>query len=459
MAVEQRGPAVGNDSDNKEGTGDMTKTPISVQDLRRSLYVKAKAEPTWRFWGLYVHVCKMETLQEAYQMAKSNDGAPGIDGVTFEAIEESGVEGFLKQIQDELGHNTYQPMRVRKKEIPKDGGTKVRVLSIPAIRDRVVQGALKLILEPIFEADFQSGSYGYRPQRTAHEAVLRVNTAIWEEKTRIIDLDLRAYFDNVQHYLLLEKVARRVQDSKVMRLLNLILKSTGKKGVPQGGVISPLLSNLYLNEVDKMLEKAIATTRGGKYTYVQYARFADDMVILIDSHPRNDWLMWAVDKRLREELAKLRVAINEDKSRTIDLRKGGSFAFLGFEYRLVLSRNRKWRPQFVPKMKKRTALFARLREAFRHQVSQPVGKVVEKINPILRGWVNYFRIGHSSRCFTLVRRWVEMKIRRHMMRARLRKGQGWKRWSSEWLYRVLGLYNDYRLRRALAKAAPIPAGV
>ena len=292
MAVEQRGPAVGNDSDNKEGTGDMTKTPISVQDLRRSLYVKAKAEPTWRFWGLYVHVCKMETLQEAYQMAKSNDGAPGIDGVTFEAIEESGVEGFLKQIQDELGHNTYQPMRVRKKEIPKDGGTKVRVLSIPAIRDRVVQGALKLILEPIFEADFQSGSYGYRPQRTAHEAVLRVNTAIWEEKTRIIDLDLRAYFDNVQHYLLLEKVARRVQDSKVMRLLNLILKSTGKKGVPQGGVISPLLSNLYLNEVDKMLEKAIATTRGGKYTYVQYARFADDMVILIDSHPRNDWLMW-----------------------------------------------------------------------------------------------------------------------------------------------------------------------
>jgi RNA-directed DNA polymerase len=459
MAVEQRGPAVGNDSDNKGGTGDMTKTPISVQDLRRSLYVKAKAEPTWRFWGLYVHVCKRETLQEAYQMAESNDGAPGIDGVTFEAIEESGVEGFLKQIQDELVQETYLPMRVRKKEIPKDGGTKVRVLSIPAIRDRVVQGALKLILEPIFEADFQSGSYGYRPQRTAHEAVLRVNTAIWEEKTRIIDLDLRAYFDNVQHYLLLEKVARRVQDSKVMRLLNLILKSTGKKGVPQGGVISPLLSNLYLNEVDKMLEKAIATTRGGKYTYVQYARFADDMVILIDSHPRNDWLMWAVDKRLREELAKLRVAINEDKSRTIDLRKGGSFAFLGFEYRLVLSRNRKWRPQFVPKMKKRTALFARLREAFRHQVSQPVGKVVEKINPILRGWVNYFRIGHSSRCFTLVRRWVEMKIRRHMMRARLRKGKGWKRWSSEWLYCVLGLYNDYRLRRALAKAAPIPAGV
>jgi RNA-directed DNA polymerase len=437
----------------------MTKTPISLQDLRRSLYVKAKAEPTWRFWGLYVHVCKMETLQEAYRMAKSNDGAPGIDGVTFEAIEESGEESFLNQIQDELVQHMYQPMRVRKKEIPKDGGNKIRVLSIPAIRDRVVQGALKLILEPIFEADFQSGSYGYRPKRTAQEAVLRVDKAIMEGKTRVIDLDLRAYFDNVQHYLLLAKVARRVQDAMVMKLLNLILKSTGKKGVPQGGVVSPLLSNLYLNEVDRMLEKAIATTRRGKYTHVQYARFADDMVILIDSHPRNDWLMRAVDKRLREELAKLRVGINEDKSRTIDLTKGGSFAFLGFEYRRVLGRNQKWRPQFVPKMKKRTALFAKLREVFRQHVSQPVGEVIEEINPILRGWVNYYRIGHSSRCFSKIRDWVEMKIRRHLMRSRLRKGQGWKRWSSEWIYRMLGLYNDYRLRRpALAKAAPVPNG-
>src|SRR5664280_944949 len=276
MAVERRGPAVCAGSNNKEGKGEMTKTPISLHDLRRSLYVKAKAEPTWRFWGLYVHICKMETIQEAYRMAKSNDGAPGIDGVTFEAIEESGEESFLKQIQNELVQHTYQPMRVRKKEIPKDGGNKIRVLSIPAIRDRVVQGALKLILEPIFEADFQSGSFGYRPKRTAHEAVARVARAIVEEKTRIIDLDLASYFDNVQHSLLLEKVARRVQDDAVMHLLKMILKATGKKGVPQGGVISPLLSNLYLNEVDRMLEKAVDTTRRGKSTNVQYARFADD---------------------------------------------------------------------------------------------------------------------------------------------------------------------------------------
>ena len=434
----------------------MIKTPGSLQDLSKSLYDKAKAEPSWRFWGLYVHVCKMETLQEAYQMAKKNNGAPGIDGVTFEAIEESGAERFLQQIQDELVHQTYRPMRLRKKEIPKDGGTKVRVLSIPCIRDRVVQGALKLILESIFEADFQLGSYGYRPKRTANEAVHRVAQAIVEEKTKIIDLDLRAYFDNVQHYLLLEKVAKRVQDDQVMRLLKMILKATGKKGVPQGGVISPVLSNLYLNEVDKMLEKAVETTRYKQYTAVQYARFADDVVILVDSHPRHEWLARAVSKRLREELGKLRVEINEEKSRTVDLRKGESFGFLGFEFRRVRSLNGRWRPQYTPKLKKRTALLAKLRDIFRRYASQPVARVIELINPILRGWVNYFAVGHSARCFAFVKDWVEKKIRRHLMRARKRKGFGWKRWSKQWLAGVLGLFNGYRTRYhgSLPKVAP-----
>jgi RNA-directed DNA polymerase len=435
------------------GKGEMTKAPISLQDLRRSLYVKAKAEPTWRFWGLYVHVCKRGTLREAYQMAKSNDGAPGIDGVTFTAIEESGVESFLEQIRDELVTNTYRPMRARKKEIPKDGG-KVRVLSIPTIRDRVVQGALKLILEPIFEADFQPGSYGYRPKRTAHQAVNRVAQAIVERKTRIIDIDLRAYFDNVQHYLLLEKVARRVQDDAVMHLLNMMLQATGKKGVPQGGVISPLLSNLYLSEVDRMLEKAIETTRNGKYTYVQYARFADDLVILVDSHPRHDWLVKAVGRRLREEVGKLQVEINEEKSRNVDLAKGDSFAFLGFEFRRILSRNGVWRPHYTPKLKKRTALVGKLRDLFRRFASQPVGRVIELINPILRGWVNYFAVGHASRCFSFVKDWVEKKIRRHLMRARKRKGFGWQRWSRQWLYGELGLFNAYRVRRPEPTAKP-----
>src|SRR5271169_658333 len=454
MPVERRGPTFDNSLTTLGGRDGMTKTSISLQDLRRRIYVKAKADKHKRFWGLYVHVCKMETLRAAYDMAKHNDGAPGIDGVTFEAIEESGLEEFLLDIQGELLSGMYLPMRNRKKKIPKDNG-KVRVLGIPAIRDRVVQGALKLILEPIFEADFQEGSYGYRPKRTAHQAVLRVARAIVEEKTRIIDFDLTAYFDNMQHSLLLEKVARRVHDDAVMHLLKMILKATGKKGVPQGGVISPLLSNLYLNEVDRMLEKAVDTTRRGKSTNVQYARFADDLVILVDAERRSDWLVKAIDKRLREEFAKLRVAINEDKSRMVDLKKGESFTFLGFEYRRVLSLQRKWRPHYAPKLKKRTALFEKLREIFRQHVSWPVKNVIEKINPILRGWVNYFRVGHSSSCFSTVKQWVEKKVRQHLMRARGRKGFGWKRWSSAWLYDRLGLFNDYQLRRwSAAKVAP-----
>ena len=395
----------------------MRKAPIELQDLRRRIYVKAKAEPEWRFWGLFVHVCKLETLREAYALAKRNDGSPGIDGVTFEAIEAGGVERFIGQIREELVTGEYLPLRNRRQEIPKDGG-KVRVLGIPAIRDRVVQGALKLIVEPIFEADFQAGSYGYRPRRSAHAAVKRVAEAIVSNKTRVIDVDLSSYFDNIRHHLLLEKVARRVNDRDVLALLKKILKANGKKGVPQGGVISPLLSNVYLNEVDRMLERAKETTREGQYTYVEYVRWADDLVILVDAYQRHDWLLAAVDKRLREELELLQVAVNEDKSRMVDLAKGDSFGFLGFEFRRVRSLRGVWRPQYSPQMKTRSALLRKLKKIFRRYRSQPVGRVVEIINPILRGWVNYFAIGHSSRCFGRVRSWVEKKIRRHMMRAK-----------------------------------------
>jgi RNA-directed DNA polymerase len=431
----------------------MTKASGSLQDLRRGIYVKAKAEPSWRFWGLYVHVCKMETLQEAYLMATKNNGAPGIDGVTFEDIEAQGAEGFLQQIRDELTERTYVPLRARKTEIPKDGG-KVRVLSIPAIRDRVVQGALKLILEPIFEADFQPGSYGYRPKRSAHEAVDRVAEAIVQQKTFVIDLDLRAYFDTVRHHLLLDKVARRVEDDDVMRLLRLILKASGKQGVPQGGVISPLLSNIYLTEVDRMLERAKTVTANGEYTAVEYARFADDLVVLVDAHPRHAWLKKAVPTRLRQELAKLQVEVNEEKSTTVELARGDSFGFLGFEFRRIRARSGAWRPQYTPKLKKRTALLQKLRDVFRRFRSQPVSRVIELINPILRGWVNYFAVGHSSRCFSFVRQWVEMKIRRHMMRSQKRRGFGWARWSRQRLYAELGVFNRYRVRSRAPKASP-----
>ena len=411
----------------------MTKASIDLQDLRRRIYVKAKAETSWKFWGLYVHVCKLETLREAYALAKRNDGAPGSDGVTFEAIEAQGVEAFLEQIADELVGRSYAPLPARRQEIPKDGG-KVRVLSIPAIRDRVAQGALKLILEPIFEADFQSGSFGYRPQRTAHEAVDRVARAIVQHKTRVIDIDLRSYFDNVRHDRLLAKVAQRVDDADVMHLLKIMLKASGKQGVPQGGVISPLLSNIYLTEVDRMLERAREATRYGKYTSVEYARFADDLVILIDAHQRHDWLMAAVEKRLREELAELQVEINEEKSQIVDLRRGESFGFLGFDFRRVRSLRGVWRAHYTPKLKKRTALLRKLKDVFRRHQSQPVDRVVKLINPVLRGWVNYFAVGHASECFGFVKDWVEKKIRRHMLRARNRQGFGWARWSRGWLY-------------------------
>ena len=425
----------------------MKNVPVRLQDLRRRIYVKAKAEPSWRFWGLYAHVCKMETLREAYRLAKKNNGAPGVDGVTFAAIEAEEVELFLKQIRGELLSGTYRPTQVRKKEIPKEGTKKVRVLSIPTIRDRVVQGALKLILEPIFEADFQPGSYGYRPKRTAHEAVNQVARAIIKSKTKVYDIDLCGYFDNVRHHILLEKVAKRISDPEVMRLLKMMLKTTGKKGVPQGGVISPLLSNVYLNEVDRMLEKAREVTREGSYIRIEYARYADDLVILVDGHRRHEWLAEAVKKRLREELAKLQVEINEEKSRVVDLAKGESFTFLGFQIRRLRSTKGYWWAYYTPETKKRTALIRRLKDIFGRFRSQPVQRVIEMINPVLRGWVNYFAIGHSSPCFSYVQDWVYKRIRRHLMRARQRTGFGWKRWNRAWIYERLGLYKDYRIRR------------
>jgi len=422
----------------------MTKTPITLQDLRRRLYVKAKAEPSWRFWGLYTHVCKRETLRAAYQVAKQNDGAPGTDGVTFEAIEVDGVECFLDQLREELVQRRYRPQRPRKVAIPKEGG-KVRQLSIPSIRDRVVQGALKLILEPIFEADFQPGSYGYRPKQSAQAAVQRVSHAILQGKTYVIDLDLRSYFDTVRHHIVLEKVARRVSDDAVLWLLRVMLKASGRQGVPQGGVMSPLLSNVYLNEVDRMLERAQEVTRVERWTYVAYARFADDLVVLVDGHPRQRWLRAAVERRLREEFATLQVEVNEEKSRRVDLTQGERFGFLGFDFRRVRSRRDRWMPLRTPRVKKRTALLRTLKPIFRSHRSRPISEVIAQINPILRGWVQYFAVGHSSRCFSYIRNWVEQKIRHHLVRAHQRHGFGWKRWSATWLYGTLGLFDEYRV--------------
>ena len=205
-----------------------------------------------------------------------------------------------------------------------------------------------------------------------------------------------------------------------------------------------------------MLERAKVVTRQERGTAVESARFADALVILVDSQRYQQWLRQAVEKRLREELAKLLVEVNEEKSRKVDLQRGESFGFLGFEFRRVRSRRGRWMPLLLPKSKKRTALLSKLKEIFRKFRSQPVGQVIEKINPILRGWVKYFAIGHSSRCFSYIQNWVEMKIRRHLARACQRRGFGWNRWSREWLYDTLRLFSEYRVSYVPSFSAVVP---
>ena len=436
----------------------MTKTSVGLQDLQRKIYVKAKAEATHRFWGLYGHVCKEETLAEAYGLAKANKGAPGVDGVTFADIEAMGLERFLFELRSELISGRYVPQRNRKVEIPKGNG-KTRTLGIPTIRDRVVQGALKLILEPIFEADFQSGSYGYRPGRTAIQAADRVSEAIVYGKTVVLDLDLTGFFDNVRHHLVLAQVAKRVNDPQIMRLLKQILKASGKMGVPQGGVISPLLSNIYLTSVDRMLEKAKTVIRHEEAcSHVEYVRYADDMVILAKPCRCPGFKFFkALPRRLREEFDKLGVSVNEEKSREVDLVKGESFGFLGFDFRRVRSLKGRWRPNRSPKLKKRTELFWKLKGIFRAHRSQPVSRVVAKINPILAGWVQYFRNGNSSSCFSNIRHWVALKVRRHWRRQRKLRGYGWKKWTDHRIHVMFGLFDKYRTLTSRPETRALPA--
>ncbi|MDP3509002.1 MAG: group II intron reverse transcriptase/maturase [Candidatus Melainabacteria bacterium] len=431
----------------------MTKTSINLQDLRRRIYCVAKANPSKRFWGMFVHATKLETLREAYRLARVNDGAPGVDGVTFDRIEQSGLDAFLTDIQTELRNRSYRPMQARKVEIPKGNG-KTRTLSIPTIRDRVVQGALKLILEPVFEADFKAGSFGYRPKRTTHQAITRVAEAIIRNHTTVIDIDLKDFFGSVRHHTLLKKIAERINDDEVMHLIKLILKSIAGSGIAQGSPLSPLLSNIYLNEVDKILEAAKQYTyKKDKYFHVEYARFADDLVVLIDGHPTWNKLQSQVATRLGQEFEKLGVEINREKTKIVDLRSGETFKFLGFQFYRKRTRQGKFAPHFTPAAKSREKVMNKLSQEFKHMKSWPVRLVIDTINPIVRGWVNYFRIGHSSACFGHLKDWLEKKVRRHLSKACKRKGAGWARWSKQLIYETLGLFNDYRVQYAEPKVA------
>jgi group II intron reverse transcriptase/maturase len=428
----------------------MTKAPISLQELRRRIYRKAKSDKTYRFWGIFVHITKPETLEETYRAAKRKGGAPGLDGQTFEDIERTGRPEFLASVREELITGRYKPKPNRRVDIPKGNG-KFRTLQIPCIRDRVVQGAVKLILEAIFEADFCSNSYGFRPQRSPHRALAEVRRSVLRRMSTVIDVDLSRYFDTIRHSVLLDKIATRVQDPQVLHLVKQIIKAGGKIGVPQGGPFSPLAANIYLNETDWAFDAIRRKTAHGSYEAVNYHRFADDIVITVDGHhSKRGWAERAL-QRLQEQLAPLGVELNEEKTKVVNLLKGEAFGFLGFDLRRVRKSNKSKGGYFIrmtPKQKARKAVKAKIRETIRRGGATPAKMLISQINAILTGWVNYFRVGHSSRAFSEVRDYVEMKVRTLLTRRKRRRKSsvGWRRWSNEYLYGVLGLYWDWTVR-------------
>ena len=277
--------------------------------------------------------------------------------------------------------------------------------------------------------------------------MVRVTTALQRRNTKIIDVDISNFFGNVRHDIALAKIARRVQDADMLRLIKSILKSSGKRGLPQGNPLSPLISNLYLNCIDEMLEKGKLTTQTNGYENFEYARFADDLVILVNGKPRNTWLVQAIIKRLREELAKLGLTINEQKTKIVDFKDPKqSFPFLGFDYRYRTTRQGKDGILRTPRRQARIKLQQKIKAIFKAKRGRPLKEIVEIINPILRGWVNYFRIGNSGRCFNVIKNWVQNKVRRHILKAKKQSGFGWKRWSTEQLYHYTSLFNDYKIR-------------
>jgi group II intron reverse transcriptase/maturase len=389
----------------------------------------------------------METLREAYRLAKRNGGAPGIDGLTFNDIEAAGLDEFLSAIRNDLLMGSYQPRKNRKVEVPKDNG-KVRTLQIPTIRDRVIQGSLRLVLEAIFEADFCPNSYGFRPKRSPHRALAEVRRSVLRRMTRVIDVDLTNYFDSIRHSVLLDKIARRVKDPEVMRLVKQIIKAAGKVGVPQGGPFSPLAANIYLTDLDWYFDGIRRKTAEGPYEAVNYHRFADDIVITVSGHhSKRGWAERAV-QRLKEQLVALGVSLNEEKTQIVNMLNGESFGFLGFDFRRVLNRQRTG--HFIlmtPKKKARKAIKAKIREIIKHGGASPANEIIARINVAVAGWVNYFRVGNSSLAFSEVRDYLEMKVRTLLTRRKRRQKRsvGWRRWSNEYLYEVLELFWDWKL--------------
>ena len=401
--------------------------PEKLTTLRQKLYQKAKLEPKFRFYVLYDRIYRRDVLRSAYEIARANKGKAGIDGVTFKDIEGSpgGVDGFLEEIHESLKTKTYRPSAVRRVWIPKPDGRK-RPLGIPTIRDRMVQTAALLILEPIFEADFMDCSYGFRPGRSAHDALREVSENLKKGRNAVYDADLKGYFDSIPHEKLIKCVRMRIVDRSVLGLIRMWLQAPvveqdgsggkkitrNKKGTPQGGVISPLLANIYLHWFEKVFHSPDGP---GTWAKARIVRYADDFVIMAryQGSRLRDYIEAKIESWLDLE-------INRDKTKTINLREpGSSLDFLGFTFRYdrdLKGRGHKYL-NVTPSKKALAAEREKLRRLIsRHQSHVPVPVLIERVNRQLHGWTGYFDFGYPRKAIRSINCYVRSRLIKHLQR-------------------------------------------
>jgi RNA-directed DNA polymerase len=434
-------------------------TPEKIRSLQRKLYCKAKAEPTFRFYLLYDKICREDILVHAYRLARANAGAPGVDGMTFARIEEQGLEAWLAGLRAELVSKTYRPDPVRRVMIPKANGGE-RPLGIPTIRDRVIQTAAKIVIEPIFEADFEDNAYGYRPARGAVDAVKEVHRHLCRGYADVVDADLSKYFDTIPHSELIKSVARRVVDRNVLRLIKMWLRapieerdadgtrrmSGGKRntrGTPQGGVASPLLANIYMN---RFLKHWRLTGCGDTFS-AHVVSYADDFVILSRGRAA-EALAWT-----KAVMTKLGLTINEAKTSLRNARQE-RFDFLGYSFGAHLfEANGNWYLGASPSKKSVQRLKTRIGDLLVPSNIDPWPEVRDKLNRSLRGWSNYFGYGSRSKAFRSIDQYNFERVRRFLARRHKVQGRGNRRFTFDVVHRELGVLCLQRLPRAVPSYA------